>query len=154
MIRKLTACLLAVLFAFCALTGCAGDPGETPGGQNGAAEERRAVDVDLTVLSSTMVYSEVYNMLTEPERYVGKTVRMSGKFVIYANQDKTQYYPAVVIADATACCSQGMEFLLAGEPPYPEGYPALQSGITVSGVFETYDEDGVMYCHLVNCVRE
>ena len=31
-----------------------------------------AVDVDLTELSSTMVYSEVYAMMTEPENYIGK----------------------------------------------------------------------------------
>ena len=31
-------------------------------------------DVDLTNLSSTMVYSEVYNMMSTPENYIGKTV--------------------------------------------------------------------------------
>ena len=35
-------------------------------------------DVDLTTLSSTMVYSEVYNMMCEPDRYLGKRIKMNG----------------------------------------------------------------------------
>lgn len=108
------------------------------------------IDVDLTKLSSTMVYSEVYNMLVMPENYIGKTVKMSGMFVIYTNQEETQYYPAVIIADATACCSQGLEFVLKGDPKYPEGYPEMESEITVVGTFETYDELGNIYCRLQN----
>ena len=65
-----------------------------------------------------------------------------------------QIYFACIIADATACCSQGLEFFLAGEYTYPDDYPELGTEITVSGTFETYDEDGYMYCHLVDAVFE
>ena len=41
------------------------------------------LDVDLTTLSSTMVYSEVYNMMYEPDRYVGKRIKMDGQFAVY-----------------------------------------------------------------------
>ena len=34
------------------------------------------VDVDLTRLSSTMVYSEVYNMMNAPGDYIGKTINL------------------------------------------------------------------------------
>lgn len=108
------------------------------------------INVDLTKLSSTMVYSEVYNMMYTPNDYIGKTVRMSGMFVAYTNQDESQYYPAVIIADATACCSQGLEFVLEGNPSYPEGYPEMGTEITVVGIFETYEEDGNIYCRLQN----
>ena len=30
------------------------------------------VDLDLTKLSATMVYSEIYNMMVSPDKYVGK----------------------------------------------------------------------------------
>ena len=112
------------------------------------------VDVDLTKLSSTMVYSEVYNMMYTPENYIGKTVKMSGMFVAYTNQDQSQFYPAVIIADATACCSQGLEFVLEGNPSYPEGYPETETDITVIGTFETYLEDGNTYCRLKNAKIE
>ena len=36
------------------------------------------IDIDLTALSRTMVYSEVYNMMMTPENYIGKVVRMNG----------------------------------------------------------------------------
>lgn len=112
------------------------------------------IDVDLTKLSSTMVYSEVYNMLYIPENYIGKTVKMRGMFVVYTNMDESQYYPAVIIADATACCAQGLEFILKGNPTYPEGYPEMETEITVVGTFETYLEDGNTYCRLQNAQIE
>ena len=61
-----------------------------------------------------------------------------------------QIYFACVIADATACCSQGLEFVLAGEHTYPNDYPELGSEITVTGTFELYEEDGYQYCRLVD----
>ena len=114
------------------------------------------IDVDLTKLSSTMVYSEVYNMMYSPDDYVGKTIKMEGQFAIYQATDENsnlisgQIYFACVIADATACCSQGLEFVLAGEHSYPDDYPELGNEITVTGTFELYEEDGFQYCRLVD----
>ena len=96
------------------------------------------VDIDLTSMNSNMVYSEVYDMVTQPDGYLGKTVKMTGQFAIYEGQDRV--YCACIVADATACCSQGIEFILEGEPSYPEGYPELGTEITVAGVFDTYIE--------------
>ena len=105
------------------------------------------IDVDLTTLSSTMVYSEVYNMLTEPNKYIGQVVKMNGQYVQYSNQDNSLFYPAILIADATACCTQGIEFVLEGNPGN-DAYPEIDSEATVVGVFNTYYEDGLLYCHL------
>lgn len=118
------------------------------------------VDVDLTKLSSTMVYSEVYSMLTVPEDYIGKTVRMSGQFALLQGTDANgqpvpdQLYFACVIADAAACCQQGLEFILAGDYKYPDDYPEPGAEITVSGEFQTYYEGQNMYCHLINAKLE
>ena len=115
-----------------------------------------AIDVDLTQLSSTMVYSEVFNMMYAPEGYIGKTVKMKGQLAIYQAVDKDgtpipdQMYFACVIADATACCLQGVEFVLAGEHTYPDDYPEPGSEITVTGTFEVYEEAGYQYCRLVD----
>ncbi len=108
------------------------------------------VDVDLTKLSSTMVYSEVYQMMTKPSDYMGKTVKMKGTFAIYQNGSKN--YFACLIADATACCQQGIEFVLKGEHKYPDDYPKLGSNITVTGVFGTYYEGESMFCQLSDAV--
>jgi len=110
------------------------------------AETKPAADVDLTQLSSTMVYSEVYNMMADPGSYIGKTIRMTGSYSAFLDQNTNVVYNVCMISDATACCAQGMEFVLREGLVYPE----LESDITVTGVFETYDEYGTTYCHLVN----
>lgn len=114
------------------------------------------VEVDLTVLSSTMVYSEVYNMLyNDPAHYFGKTVKAKGTFSLYQlvtdgvlQPDPVAY--ACIIADATACCAEGMEFVLEGDYTYPDDYPELGAEITVIGEFQSYEENGMTWYHLVN----
>lgn len=118
------------------------------------ASESAGIDIDLTALSSTMVYSEVYNMMVTPENYIGKTVKMRGQLEIAqpldadGNPDPQRIYFSCIIADATACCAQGIEFVLAGEHKYPEDYPQPGAEITVSGTFRTYEEDGYIYGQL------
>lgn len=104
------------------------------------------VDIDLTAMSGTMVYSEVLNMQKTPEAYEGKVVKMSGPFNVTDYNGKT--YFACIIADATACCSTGIEFDLKGDYSYPEDYPAPQTEITVVGVFNTYMEGKSRYLQL------
>jgi len=106
------------------------------------------VDVDLTVMNSIMVYSEVYNMVTEPSSYIGKKIKMDGIFDVYTDERTGKNYYACIIQDATKCCSSGIEFELAKERIYPDEYPEAGSIITVTGVFETYEEDGILYCTL------
>lgn len=102
--------------------------------------------IDLTQLSSTMVYSEVYNMMASPEDYLGKTVIMEGAFDVYETPERNYY--ACLIADASACCAQGIEFDLTGDPQYPEDFPELYSTIRVIGTFESYQENGGRYYQL------
>ena len=106
------------------------------------------VDVDLTALSATMVYSEVFNMVYEPEGYVGKTVRMDGVCAKYHNQlNDTDYY-ACIIEDATACCSQGLEFVLTDAYKMPDDYPPDGKEIELQGTFEIFEEDGYEFCRI------
>lgn len=112
--------------------------------------------VDLTVLSSTMVYAEVFAMMSSPEEYVGKTVKMQDIFSrgqLYAGDgslaDGGMVF-ACVIQDATACCAQGIPFNLAGDYSYPQDYPELGDTITVIGTFEIHEQDGLQFCRLGN----
>ncbi|MBQ7725836.1 MAG: hypothetical protein IJT66_01695 [Clostridia bacterium] len=116
------------------------------------AQPATDVDVDLTVLSSTMVYSEVYNMVSRPENYLGKTVKMKGAFSVYHEETTGNNFFACLIADATACCSQGIEFTLGKDYVYPNDYPQEGDLITVQGVFDTYEEEGQQYCTLREAV--
>ncbi len=110
------------------------------------------VDIDLTVLSSTMVYSEVYNMMYTPEEYIGKTIKMEGQYSAYHDENTGNDYFACIIKDAMACCSQGVEFVLNDDYKYPDDYPTDGGDITVMGVFDTYMEGDNMYCTLRDAV--
>ena len=129
---------------------------ETPEGSEPSQPSAGKVDVDLTVLSSTMVYSEVYNMLyNDPAHYLGKTVKARGTFSIYQlvtdgvlQPDPVSY--ACIISDAAACCAEGMEFVLKDDLAYPDDYPELGAEITVIGEFQSYEENGMTWYHLVN----
>ncbi len=112
------------------------------------------VDIDLTKMSSDMVYASCYNITAQPSQYIGKTVRMRGTVSYYTDSQTGKTYAAVVIADATACCSQGIEFELTGDLTCPEGYPAEGTEVTISGTLETYEENGYTYLHAANSVVE
>lgn len=123
----------------------------TPGkdSKNGnSSSPAEGVDVDLTALSSTMVYSEVYNMMTTPNVYIGKTIRMSGLCNIYHDEETGNYYYTCIIQDATACCAQGIEFVLTADYACPGDYPEQGDTVCVTGTFDTYMEGDYMYCTL------
>lgn len=109
--------------------------------------EAKSVDLDLTELSSTLIYSEVYNMLITPDDYKGKIIKMKGLFNQYTDEETGKIYNAVVIPDATACCQQGLEFELSDKtnPNFEQG-----TEITVVGTFDTYSDGKFLYCHLKN----
>lgn len=109
--------------------------------------EAKSVDLDLTELSSTLIYSEVNNMLITPDDYKGKIIKMKGQFNQYTDEQTGKTYNAVIIPDATACCQQGLEFELSDKtnPNFEQG-----TEITVVGTFDTYSEGELLYCHLKN----
>ena len=113
-----------------------------------------SVDVDLTTLSSTMVYSEVFNMMMEPMAYEGQTIKMDGNCAIYTDEETGNTYYTCVVQDATQCCSQGLEFLLDSEQYALEDYPADGDPIVIKGTFSTYEENGGTYITIKDSVME
>ena len=52
-----------------------------------APESADGVDYDLTTMSRGMIYATVYQMMAEPDDYIGKTIRMDGLYYAgYAEQ--------------------------------------------------------------------
>ena len=134
--------LLALVFTLAAcLPACAG--AET-------AAAPVTVDLDLSVMSGTVVYAQVYNLLCDPTAWLGKTIRMGGFYSAFQDQSTGTVYHACVIPDATACCAQGIEFVWAGEHAWPDDYPGDAADITVTGRLEIYEENGIKYLHLVD----
>lgn len=107
-------------------------------------------DIDLTIDNPNLIYAEVFAMIYTPEDYIGKTVKMKGQFVFYHDEEKEQYYYACLIRDAMACCSQGLEFIPAGDCVYPDDFPPALTEIVVTGVFNVLEDNGETYCALTD----
>lgn len=146
--KRLFAALLLVML----LAGCGEDTPQssvvlTP---TQAAEAQTEVDIDITRMSGTMAYAEVTNMLTDPQRYDGKTVRVTGQFMAMEapqEEGRDPMYYALFVTDETACCQQGLEFVLDGAQP--ADYPAENGTLaTATGVMELYTAGGATYCRL------
>ena len=118
------------------------------------AEGFETIDLDLSQMSGTVAYAQVYQMISEPENYVGKIIRMRGYFDVFEDQDTGIVYTSCIIPDAAACCAQGFEFIWAGDHAWPEAYPEPGTYLTVTGRFETYLEDNWMYIHLMDAQVE
>lgn len=130
-------------------------------GQKTSSENKKNtstdVDYDLTDMNSDMVYATVYQMMSTPDTYIGKTIRMAGLYYAGYYEPTAQYYHYCIIQDALACCSQGVEFVWEdGSHIYPDEYPEQNSEVMVQGTFETYTEDEGknLYCRLDNATME
>ena len=150
MTKRIRLFLLGLLMVFLAVFPAFRAVSETAA----APEASAAVDLDLSAMSGTVVYAQVYNLLCDPSPWLGKTLRMAGFYSAFEDPATGAVYHACVIPDATACCAQGIEFVRAGEPAWPEDYPGEAAGIVVTGRLELYEENGVRYLHLVDAEME
>lgn len=131
--------IAALAAALVCLAGCASP-------KNAAYVAADGVDIDLTRLSGQMVYAEVFNMRYEPEDYYGKVIRVSGLFSAYQNPDTGEYYYNCIVPDATACCSQGIQFLPRDALAYPDDFPENGADIVITGTYSLVDENAYMGC--------
>ena len=157
MIRRNLFVFIACILLSVSLFGCSNtdnkkEPQGAPSTNNSQsttnAPTSEKVDIDLTKLSGTMIYAEVYNIMTEPEKYIGKTMKIRGIFKSYPAEDPSINYFFVIIPDATACCESGMEFIWSGEHTFPDDYPEVETEIEISGVFSSYQENGNPYFYI------
>lgn len=106
------------------------------------------VDVDLSVLSSTMAQAEFFNILSNSSNYFGKTIRAKGVYYNECLNADGPFYHYVTIVYGDACCRMGFEFKLTDDYVFPKDYPAQNSMVDVVGVFDKYEESGHWYSYL------
>ena len=109
--------------------------------------QSQSIDIDLTQMSSTMVFGEVYNMMMTPDDYQGKVIKMKGQFLTDIDTANNKRYYACLILDATACCAQGLGFVPKDGYLYPEDFPEPDGEITVTGTFDYFRENE----YIINC---
>lgn len=121
--------VLAVLLAFAALFA-------------EESSDKKKYDIDISRMSGTMVYGQVYQMVMYPSKYLGKHIKMKGIFSSYYDEEQERRFFGCVIQDALACCSQGLAFELAKPRKFPKEYPAEGAIITITGDFDFESDEG------------
>ena len=117
-------------------------------------ENPEQIDLDLSKMSGTVAYAQVYQIMYDPEAYLGKIIRVTGFYDVFEDRDTGMVYTSCVIPDAAACCLQGIEFVWAGDHAWPDAYAEPGASLTVTGRLETYLEDGWMYVRLADAEVE
>lgn len=124
---------------------------ETIGESTDEALQARDIDIDLTQMSSTMVFSQVYNITMTPEDYQGKVIKMKGQFLSDLDTGTDTRYYACLILDATACCAEGLGFVPKDGYLYPEDFPEPDGEITVTGTFDYFwENEYIINCRLID----
>ncbi len=84
-----------------------------------ALEDVRA-DVDFTLLSQVVVFSQMNNMYYMYEDYLGQTVKIKGHYYADFIPDLNMTYHYILLMDEANCCQGIMEFRLPEGVAYPE----------------------------------
>ena len=137
---SLVMCLILILNVGCS--------SPSTGQKSDSEEDVITADVDFTVMSSTLITAEVYNLLTRPSEYMGKTIKIAGLYSPLYFSDTDNYYHYVTIPGADACCAQGIEFMRNGAYSYPDDYPKENAVIEVFGVYDSYEESDQTWYYL------
>ncbi len=120
------------------LTACGGGEPLTNG--------EGGIDIDLTVMTDTMVYSQVYDLMTNPTDYLEKTMKFVGTFYSEVDAATLTKYNFIIINDATGCCPQGLEFILDDEE---DEYPDEMQSIEMVGTVVPYEVAGNTYYRIL-----
>ena len=98
--------------------------------------------IDFTAYSRSAVFTELGYLSFDPDYFVGKTLKLSGEFLVSEDDYLGVTFYGCVVKDATACCMQGVDFVPA--PGFEKMVASLSNGdpLTVEGVFETYTLGG------------
>jgi hypothetical protein len=87
-------------------------------------------------------------MMTQPQEYIGKSIKMRGSFGEFQDETTNQVYYSCIIQDATACCAQGIEFIPENMDAFVQAGYVTGDEIVLEGVYEVYEEGEYMYAVL------
>ena len=101
------------------------------------------VELDLSKMNADLAYAFIFQLVVEPEKYEGKTIRMTGTFETFYDNEPYGRHDYCIITDVLACCAQGLEFETAKVSGIEPGQK-----ITISGTLKLRDAvspDGMEY---------
>jgi len=110
---------------------------EIPNTDENPAEASK-VDLDLTSMSKTMIFAEVYKMTNSPDEFLGKTIKVNGRYNTSHSDESGRDYHFILVSDVAGCCQQGIEFIINDDYSNTDDYPDDNNKIEVTGVFKSY----------------
>ncbi len=93
--------------------------------------------IDLTRLSNTMAYAQLYDMVMAPERHQGITLRVHGSYYGFQSQETGKITHLITVRDNVGCCEMGMEFQITGDLIWPDQFPQNNSMIELTGIISS-----------------
>ncbi len=106
------------------------------------ALEKYDVDIDTNGMNKTMLTAQMQSISQEPEKYLGKTIRLTATYQKQQANTGDKFYNFAFGYDDTGCCAAwGIEFYGDSVPDNIEDF----SSISMVGKISQYDEDGTMY---------
>ncbi len=158
--------LLVSLMVLCALAGCSGGasaPSDSSGEGTDAdvvevtqeavdtEAEEHVDEIDLTMMSPTMLFAEVVNMTRTPKKYDGATVTLRGGLMILAVDLETGVGSySCYVEDATKCCQRGIGFTI-DRPLEDTSILVEGSEVIIKGTFEIYEMGGRNFVRIADC---
>ena len=129
-----------IIFIILTVTACSADKPEV-------GSDAAGVDVDFTVLSGIVAYAKFNEVMSNPDDYIGKTIKLNGPYAVSPFQGG--YYHFVLVEGADACCPEGIEFRLSGSHVYPDDYPPERTKIEFTGIFGSHEDFGYTYYYIM-----
>ena len=108
--------------------------------------EKYDVDIDMNGLNKTMTTAQMTSIVNEPEKYLGKTIRLTATYQKQAAEtgDKKNYNFAFGYDDTGCCAAWYIEFYGDDVPDDMEDF----SSISMVGTLRQYDEGGQKYLYV------
>ena len=144
--KKIISSLLTALFLCSILTSCKKtDKVEVPAPihEEKVSAPLPKIDYDLSKMNYNMLSAITFEMLVEPQKYVNKSVKISGQF--YTELYEGIRYYSVIVWDATLCCPAGMDFIPPQGYEFPGDFPEVEKTITVTGTMLENKDTGELY---------
>lgn len=119
-----------------------------------AAEEKSAkfkelekydVDIDMNGLNKTMTTAQMNSIIKDPEKYLGKTIRLTATYQKQKSETEDKNYNFAFGYDDTGCCAAWyIEFYGDSVPKDMEDF----SSVSMVGKLDQYDENGTKYLYI------
>lgn len=141
----------AIILILCfILTGCSDNGKANSSAERSSISESKnqnKVDIDLSRLEGNIVFSEATDILSNADKYIGKTIRVKGYFSSsYDSHDDSRYY-MILIGELPT--EKGFEFIWdEGSHRYPDEYPKEKAEIIIEGELKSYKSEDHQYCYI------